>query len=51
METVGLPWEGIKNPPCKAGDAGSNPGPGIKILHAVEQLSLWATTTEPMGHN
>ena len=51
METVGLPWERIKNLPCKAGDAGSSPGPGTKILHAMEQLSLWAATSGPTGHN
>ena len=30
----------IKNLPCNAGDAGSIPGWGTKIPHAVEQLSM-----------
>ena len=29
----------VKNPLCNAEDAGSIPGQGIKILHAMEQLS------------
>ena len=29
----------IKNLPCNAGDMGSIPGWGTKILHALEQLS------------
>ena len=37
----------VKNPPCNAGDAGSTPGRGTKVPHAVEQLSLSVTTTEP----
>ena len=32
--------------PANAGDTGSSPGLG-KIPHAAEQLSPWATTTEP----
>ena len=36
----------VKNPPCNAGDAGSIPGQGTKIPHAVGQLSPHATTTE-----
>ena len=36
----------VKNPPANAGDVGSIPGWGTKIPHAVEQLSLRATTTE-----
>ena len=36
----------IKNPPCNAGDEDSAPGQGTKILHAAEQLSPRATTTE-----
>ena len=36
----------VKNPPANAGDMGSSPGPGIP--HAAEQLSLCATTTEPV---
>ena len=38
---------GVKNPPSNAGDAGSIPGRGTKIPHAVEQLSPRAATTEP----
>ena len=36
----------VKNPPSNKEDAGSIPGPGweVKIPHALEQLSLWATT-------
>jgi len=37
----------VKNPPANAGDMGLIPGPG-KIPHAVEQLSWWATTIEPV---
>ena len=37
----------VKNPPSNAGDAGSIPGQGTKIPHAVGQLSLRAATTEP----
>ena len=37
----------VKNPPSNAGDAGSIPGRGTRIPHAVGQLSLHATTTEP----
>ena len=37
----------VRNPPCNAGDAGSIPGPGTEILHAVE-LSLRAL--EPVCH-
>ena len=33
----------VKNPPAKAGDTGSSPGPG----KSAEQLSLCATATEP----
>ena len=35
-----------KNPPYNAGDAGSIPGQGTKIPHAMGQLSPRATTTE-----
>ena len=28
----------VKNPPCNSGDAGSTPGWGTKIPHAMEQL-------------
>ena len=38
----------VKNPPSNAGDAGSIPGRGTKIPHAVGQLSLHAATTEPV---
>ena len=37
----------VKNPLCNAGDMGFIPGLGIKILHAIGQLSPWITTTEP----
>ena len=36
----------VKNLPANTWDAGSSPGPG-KIPHAMEQLSPYATTTEP----
>ena len=36
----------VKNPPCHAGNMGSIPGQGIKLPHATEKLSPWATTTE-----
>ena len=35
---------GVESPPCNAGDAGSIPDQGTRILYAVEQLSLSATT-------
>ena len=38
----------IKNPPTNAEDRGSVPSLGTKIPHAAEQLSLWATATEPV---
>ena len=41
----------VKNPPYNAGGAGSIPGQGTKIPHAVGQLSLHATTTEVARHN
>ena len=41
----------VKNLPCKAGDMGSIPGWGTKVPHVAKQLSLCATTTEPMSHN
>ena len=41
----------IKNPPCKAGDAGSTSGQGTRIPHAVEHLSPLATAKESMRHN
>ena len=37
-----------KNPPCNAADSGSIPGQGIKIPHAEQKLSPWATTRESM---
>ena len=37
----------VKNPPYNAGEAGSTPGQGTKILYAAGQLSLCAATTEP----
>ena len=36
----------VKNPPYNGGDAGSIPGQGTRIPHAMEQLSPHATTTE-----
>ena len=36
----------VKNLPCSAGAAGSNPSQGTEIPHATEQLSLHATTTK-----
>ena len=41
----------VKNLPYNAGDVGSTPSQGTKILHAVGQLSLHATTTELMCLN
>ena len=41
----------VKNPPCNAGDAGSIPGQGTKIPHAIELLSLHTTTRESVCHN
>ena len=37
----------VKNPPANAGDVDSGSSWGIKIPHALGQLSLSATTTEP----
>ena len=37
----------VKNLPSNAGDLGSIPGRGTKIPHAMGQLSLNATNTEP----
>ena len=37
----------VKNPPANAGDTGSIPDLG-RFLHALEQLSLCATTAEPV---
>ena len=36
----------VKDPPFNAGDAGSVPGQGTKITHAMGQLSPCTTTTE-----
>ena len=41
----------VKNLLCSAGDAGSIPGWGTKIPHAMEQLSLHATTGQSVHHN
>ena len=38
----------VKIPLCNAGDVGTIPGQGTRILHAVGQLSPHATTTEPV---
>ena len=40
----------VKNPSCNAGDAGSIPGRGTKIPHAVGQLSLCASPREKPVH-
>ena len=37
----------VKNLPFNAGDMGSVPGKGTKILHATEQLSLHASIESP----
>ena len=37
----------VKNPPANAGDMDLIPGPGIKLPHAIGQLSPWATISEP----
>ena len=41
----------VKNPLSNAGDLGSIPGQGTKIPHAVGQLSLHTTTTDPTRLN
>ena len=41
----------VKNLPCNTRDAGSIPGQGMKISHAVRQLNLRATTRDPVHHN
>ena len=38
----------VKNLPANTGDTGLIPGPGRKIPRALEQLSPWATTIEPV---
>ena len=40
----------VKNTLCNAGDLGSIPSQETKSPHVAEQLSLWATMTEPMHH-
>ena len=37
----------VKNPPANVGDTGSSLSPG-RFPHAMEQLSLCATTIEPV---
>ena len=41
----------VENPPWSAGDMGSIPGQGTKILQAMEKLSPRARTGESMRHN
>ena len=41
----------VKNLPCHTVDAGSIPGPGSRIPHAVKQLSLHMITIESTCHN
>ena len=41
----------VKNSLCNAGEEGLIPGWRTKILHAAEQLSPWAATTELTQHN
>ena len=41
----------VKNLPSNAGDMGSMPGWGTKIPHAMERLSLYAITREPVCPN
>ena len=36
----------VQNPPSKAGDEGSLPGPGMKIPHSTGQLNPYITTAE-----
>ena len=38
----------VKNSPCDARNTGSSPAQGPKILHAVEQLSPDAATSEAL---
>ena len=42
---LGFPM--VKSLPCSAGDTGSIPDRGIKILHVAGQLSLRSATAEP----
>ena len=46
----GLPWW-FSGKESAAGDAGSIPGQGTKIPHAVGQLSPHTTTSEPVHLN
>ena len=41
----------VRNLPCNARDRGLIPGQGTKILHAVEQLNLRATSRKPVHGN
>ena len=41
----------VKNLPSNAGDGGSIPGQGTKILHVLEQLRPHATARESVHHN
>ena len=38
----------VKNLPCNSGDLGSILGWGTEIPQAMEQLSLYTATSEPM---
>ena len=40
----------VKSLPGSAGDMGSVSGQGTKIPHAMEQLSLWASTRQTTHH-
>ena len=51
MEALGLPQRPVvKSPPSNSGDAGSIPGQGTKIPHALGQLSPCTSTREPAFH-
>ena len=41
----------VKNLPHNAGDIGSIPGWGTKILYPLDQLSLHTTISESIHHN
>ena len=43
-----FPHDPVKTLPCNTGDEGSIPGQGTKIPHALEQLSLHATTRDSL---
>jgi len=49
MEEDFLGGLGVKNLPVNAGTHVQSPA--HMIPHVTKQLSLWAPTTEPMGHN